>query len=67
MRMMTVNGKETDHVADETVAGLLKRLNFIFPLVIVKIDGTVVPRGSFGSEIAPDGSTIEVIHLTSGG
>jgi len=65
--VITVNGRDTDHVADETVAGLLKRLNYIFPLVIVKIDGTVVPRESFASHTFPDDTTIEVIHLTSGG
>ena len=65
--MITVNGRDTDHVVDETVAGLLKRLNYIFPLVIVKMDGSVVPRESFASHTVPDDVTIEVIHLTSGG
>ncbi len=65
--MITVNGNGRDHVPDETVSGLLKRLNYIFPLVIVKINGTVVPRDSFPSVNVPDGATVEVIHLTSGG
>ena len=65
--MITVNGNEIEFVPDETVKDLLKRMNYVFPLVVVKIDGEVVPKVSFGSTIIPDDATVQVIHLISGG
>ena len=64
---IVVNKKKVDFVADENIIQLLKRMNFIFPLVVVKIDGKVVPKASFPETIIPDGSNVEVIHLISGG
>ena len=65
--MITVNGRETDHVPGESVDLLLKRLNFVFPMVVVKVDGQVVPKLKFPETEIPDGSAIEVIHIESGG
>ena len=38
-----------------------------FPLVIVKIDGKLIPRGTYDAAGTPDGAILEVIHLMSGG
>ncbi len=64
---ITVNGKEREHVEEETVAKLLKRLNFVFPLVVVKVDGVIVAKEMFGEVVVPEGARVEVIHLISGG
>jgi thiamine biosynthesis protein ThiS len=65
--MITVNGETTEHTPDMTVKLLLQRKNFIFPLLIVKIDGIYVPREAYHNTTIPDRAVVDVIHLISGG
>ncbi|MCK5396755.1 MAG: sulfur carrier protein ThiS [Thermoplasmata archaeon] len=62
-----VNSQPTEWVEDETIKQLLKRMNYTFPLVVVKIDGQVIPKAKYSETIIPDNSNVEVIHLISGG
>ena len=62
-----VNGNGVDYVKGETVAELLERMNYNFPLVVVKVNGKVIPHESFPKAKVPDKSKVEVIHLISGG
>ena len=62
-----VNGNQIDFVEDETITQLLKRMNFVFPLIVVKIDGVLVKKPDFGSTSFSDGASIQMIHLISGG
>ena len=64
---IVVNKNEVKFIEGETITGLLKRMNYVFPLVVVKIDGKVVPKISFPETTFSDGASIEVIHLISGG
>ena len=64
---LSVNNKTVSYVEEETVQDLLKRLKFTFPLVIVKINGTHVPRNKFSETMVPNDSEIQVIHMISGG
>ncbi len=65
--MITVNG--TPHLWREgmTVRDALRERNYGFPLLIIKLDGKLVPRGTYDDTIIPDGATLDVIHLMSGG
>ena len=65
--MIKVNGKNVDFVENETVSGLLKRMKYIFPNVVVKINGKLVKRTDFLDTIVPDKSEVSVIHMISGG
>jgi sulfur carrier protein len=69
VNMMTIeiNGKEKAFVEDETVKQLLKRLKYTFPLVVVKINGNVIPRKDFSEVIVPDKSKVTILHMISGG
>ncbi len=62
-----VNSVRHDWVENETIARLLKRVNYIFPMIVVKVNGVVVPKTRYDGELIPDGSKIEVIHIESGG
>jgi len=64
---ITVNGKRVDFIKDESVSRLLKRMRFLFPLVVVKVNGQIIPRELFTGTMLHEGAIIEVIHLTSGG
>ena len=62
-----VNGRSVEWKNNETVTGLLKRIGYVFPLVIVKINDSVVPRKDFPYVTIPDKAVIKVIHMISGG
>ena len=65
--MIIVNGKNIDFVENETVSDLLKRMKYVFPNVVVKINGELVKRTDFANTIIPDKSKVSVIHMISGG
>jgi len=62
-----VNSTQQNWLEDETVSQLLARMKYIFPLVVVKINGEVIMKSSYDVIMVPDESIIEVIHLISGG
>ena len=64
---ITVNGNEIEFIEGETISQLMKRMSFIFPLIVVKVDGQLVKKINFGSTTFPDGAGIQMIHLISGG
>lgn len=64
---VVVNGDPIDWREGMTVRDVLRAKNYIFPLVIVTVDGTLVPRGSYDAAPVPAGAEVKVIHLISGG
>ncbi|MBI5490129.1 MAG: sulfur carrier protein ThiS [Deltaproteobacteria bacterium] len=50
-----------------TVADVLREREFVFPLLVVSIDGVHVPRDAFAATAVPDGAVVVVMHLMSGG
>ncbi|MCK5345942.1 MAG: sulfur carrier protein ThiS [Candidatus Heimdallarchaeota archaeon] len=64
---IVVNGKTVPYVHDETVSDLLKRIKYTFPLIIVKINGTLIRKKEYDHTFIPDRATIDVVHMISGG
>ena len=62
-----VNGRTVEWKDNETVTQLLQRIGYVFPLVIVKINDSVIPRKDFPHVTIPDQAAIKVIHMVSGG
>ncbi len=65
--MIKVNGNNVDFIKNETVSQLLKRMKYVFPNVVVKINGDLVKRIDFIETIITDNSEVSVIHMISGG
>jgi sulfur carrier protein len=65
--MITVNGKQTPWARGTTVAKLLEDAGFVFPLLVVRVNGALVERGDYARSAVADGDTVEVVHLMSGG
>jgi thiamine biosynthesis protein ThiS len=65
--VIEVNGRKVEWVENETIAQLLKRVRYTFPLVVVKINNKVIPRKDFSVTVVPDDSKIAVVHMISGG
>jgi sulfur carrier protein len=65
--VILVNGKKVDYETGMTVSTLLEKLKFVFPMLIVRINGTLVERDAYKKTPVADSDTVEVIHLMSGG
>ncbi len=50
-----------------TVERLLELKKYTFRLRIVKINGRIIDRDSYGREMINNGDTVQVIYLMSGG
>ena len=50
-----------------TVEKLLEIKKYTFKLRIVKVNGRIIDRDSYGEEMIRDGDTVQVIYLMSGG
>jgi len=65
--MITVNGTPHPWRETMTVRDILVEKGYIFPLLITRIDGRLIPRDRYDDTPVPEGSTVDVIHLMSGG
>jgi thiamine biosynthesis protein ThiS len=65
--MITVNGETLPHKAGMTIRDILKERGFVFPLLVVRVNGVLVPRDHFDQEKVPDDADVQVLHLMSGG
>jgi thiamine biosynthesis protein ThiS len=66
--MIRVNDRfEIEWEEGMTVARLLERLKFSFRLIIVSIDGVLVPRDEYATRQVPEGSQVRVLHMMAGG
>ncbi|MDX9732946.1 MAG: sulfur carrier protein ThiS [Thermoanaerobaculia bacterium] len=64
---LAVNGEPLDWREGMTVRDVLQAKNYVFKLLIVTVNGTLVPRGSYDDFVVPAGADVKVVHLISGG
>ena len=63
-----LNGNpETFTEASLTVREVLKKKGWSFPLIIVRINGTLVDRNAWDATRIDNGDLVEMLHLVSGG
>jgi len=65
--MITVNGDALEWQDGMSVQDMLDARNFIFPLIVVKVNGVLVRKPAYSTHILNDGDEVQVIHLISGG
>jgi thiamine biosynthesis protein ThiS len=62
------NGKfEIEWEEGMTVDLLLERCKFTFDMIVVKVNGKVIPRDEYKTYEIKDGDEVGVIHLIAGG
>jgi len=64
---ITVNGLRMDWTAGMTVRDVLVAMDYRFPLLVIRVNGTLVPRGSYDRAAVPEHAVMDVLHLMSGG
>lgn len=67
MRKITVNGNLIDWEERMTLDVILKKLNYTYKMLIVKVNGELVQKNQYDSYIVPEGADLKIIHLISGG
>ncbi len=65
--MICVNQEEMEWEAGMTIQDVLDRRRYTFPMIVVKVDGELVPKEAYASYELRDGADVKVIHLISGG
>ncbi len=65
--MLKVNGQDHTWHQGLNVSLLLKEKNYIFPMIIVKVNDRFIPKAEYNDTVINDGDDIQAIHLISGG
>ncbi|MGE5631070.1 MAG: sulfur carrier protein ThiS [Caulobacteraceae bacterium] len=65
--MILVNGREFQWEEGLTVAELLKKKNYTYPKIVVRVNGKVISNEEFASTVINDGDDVKAIHLLAGG
>ena len=65
--MIVVNNTDHPYSPGMTIKSLLEEKNFIFPLLVVKLNGRVVEDADFAVTEISDGDNVTVMHLLAGG
>lgn len=65
---ITLNSEEVVIEKDKmTVTQLLEEKKFTFRLRVIKINGILIKKDHYDSELIHDGDNVQVIYLMSGG
>lgn len=65
--MLIVNQEPLEFEPGMRVIDIIRARNYLFPLLIVRVNGKHVPREEYHTTRVPDESEVQVIHLMSGG
>ncbi len=67
--MISVNGGryEIEWQEGMTVNSILKICKFTFPMIVVSVNGKIVPRSEYETTRVEDDDEIKVFHLIAGG
>ncbi len=62
-----LNGKETSLAEGTSIDAFLAGRALHGKLVVVEINGVIVPRSAFSSRVFAAGDVVEVVHFVGGG
>ncbi len=65
--MILVNGKEVGYEDGMTVKRLLEKLNYTFPMIIVRVNGKLVSKEEWETFVIPPGAKVQALHQIAGG
>lgn len=65
--MIQVNGDPLSWTLGMTVSDVLRIKNYLFPMLVITVDGLYVKPSDYRTFVIPDKALVQVIHLISGG
>ena len=67
MEILLNNTKEQIEAGTLSVAGLLLVKNYTFKMLVIKINGKLIPKDQYETTFIHNGDDVMVLHLISGG
>ena len=67
MKKITVNENTLKWEENMNINVILKRMNYTFRMLVVKVDDKLIRKNEYESTIVSPGADVKVIHLISGG
>jgi thiamine biosynthesis protein ThiS len=66
---ITINNKEKEFIdlIEISVADLLKRMKYSFPMIVVKVNGQVIKKEDYSAFLVQNNDQVQAIHLIGGG
>lgn len=65
--MIEINGKKMQWEEGMTVEILLKKMNYTFPKIVVRVNGTVIDKDRWPDYHIPEHAVVQAHHLIAGG
>jgi sulfur carrier protein len=65
--MIQVNGEPLEWHEEMTVRDVLIARKYVFPMLIITMNGTLVARKNYETTRVSDRADLQVVHLMSGG
>ncbi len=65
--MIEINGNRVNWEEGMTVQKLLKKMNYTFPMIIVRVNGKHVKKEDWETSLVPDGAKVQAFHQIAGG
>ena len=67
--MKTIKRNKNDFAWEEnlTIAKIMKKKNYTFKMLVVKVDGKLIRKENYATTIVPENADVKIIHLISGG
>jgi sulfur carrier protein len=65
--VIRVNGNQVEWEENLTVESLLKKMNYTFPKIVVRVNGKVVEQKKWTVYEVPDEAEVQAHHLIAGG
>ena len=65
--MITVNNTDHPFRPGMTIKSLMEEKNYVFPILIVKLNDRVVEDADFAVTAVNDGDNVKVLHIFAGG
>lgn len=65
--MVEINGTTLEWKEGMTVKDLLARMNYTFPMIIVRVNGDLVSKEDWAEYTVPRGAKVQALHQIAGG
>jgi sulfur carrier protein len=65
--IIKLNGRDFHWEDGMTVEDIMNKNKFIFPKIIVKINGQHIEKEDYPKTVVKDGDNVQMIHLLAGG
>jgi sulfur carrier protein len=65
--VILINGNEVAFEEGMTVKKLLAKMNYTFPMIIVRVNGKLVNKEDWETFVVPRGAKVQALHQIAGG